>query len=112
VRPEREGYRAASEYVVAESLERSCPWAIGASSGTWNLVWNFGRSLPGFQASMISVSSMGDTPRLQPLFRYFQIAKRARTATPKAISILRRFLRPPGVCPRQSAQVQAGGWSP
>jgi len=26
---EREGYRARSEGVVAESLERSCPWAVG-----------------------------------------------------------------------------------
>ena len=35
--PEREGYRAGSEGVVAESLERSYPWAVGFFFGNVEL---------------------------------------------------------------------------
>ena len=35
--PEREGYRARSEGVVAESLERSYPWAVGFFFGNVEL---------------------------------------------------------------------------
>jgi len=37
VQPEREGYRAGSEGVVAESLERSYPWAVGFFFGNVEL---------------------------------------------------------------------------
>ena len=37
MQPEREGYTAESGGVVAESLERSYPWAIGSSFGVTEL---------------------------------------------------------------------------
>ena len=60
MQPEREGYRAASEYVVAEalavSLDKSLEWAAGSSSGTWNLVWNSGRLYPEYQGPTVNGS--------------------------------------------------------
>ena len=48
-----------SNNVVAEalavSLDKPLEWASGSSSGAWNLVWNCGRSLLGFQGLMISL---------------------------------------------------------
>ena len=50
-----------SNNVVAEalavSLDKPLEWATGSSSGTWNLAWNCGRSLPGFRGSMIKLFS-------------------------------------------------------
>ena len=39
--PEREGYRAKSEGVVAESLGRPYPWAVGFSFGNVELSLEF-----------------------------------------------------------------------
>ena len=49
--PEREGYRAGSEGVVAESLERSYPWAVGFFFGNTELsleLWNVIAGVSGF----------------------------------------------------------------
>jgi hypothetical protein len=49
--PEREGYRARSEGVVAESLERSYPWAVGFFFGNTELsleLWNIISGISGF----------------------------------------------------------------
>ena len=51
VQPDREGYRAGSEGVVAESLERSYPWAIGFFFGNTELsleLWNVIAGIPRF----------------------------------------------------------------
>jgi len=49
--PEREGYGAKSEGVVAESLERSYPWAVGFFFGNVELsleLWNIISGISGF----------------------------------------------------------------
>jgi len=49
--PEREGYGARSEGVVAESLERSCPWAVGFFFGNTEFsleLWNIISGISGF----------------------------------------------------------------
>jgi len=49
--PEREGYGAGSEGVVAESLERSYPWAVGFFFGSTELsvgLWNVIAGVSGF----------------------------------------------------------------
>jgi len=49
--PEREGCRAGSEGVVAESLERSYPWAIGFFFENTELsleLWNIISGISGF----------------------------------------------------------------
>ena len=49
--PEREGYGARSEGVVAESLERSYPWAVGFFFGNTELsleLWNVIAGISGF----------------------------------------------------------------
>ena len=49
--PEREGYRAASGGVVAESLERSYPWAVGFFFGNVELgleLWTVMSGISGF----------------------------------------------------------------
>ena len=51
MQPEREGYRAGSEGVVAESIERSYPWAIGFFFGNTELsleLWNVIGGTSGF----------------------------------------------------------------
>ena len=49
--PEREGYGARSEGVVAESLERSYPWAVGFFFGNVELsleLWTVIAGISGF----------------------------------------------------------------
>ena len=51
MQPEREGYRAGSEGVVAESIERSYPWAIGFFFGNTELsleLWTVISGISGF----------------------------------------------------------------
>ena len=54
MQPEREGYTAESGGVVAESLERSYPWAIGSSFGVTELcleLWTVISGISGFDYS-------------------------------------------------------------
>jgi hypothetical protein len=54
VQPEREGYREGSEGVIAESLERSYPWAVGFFFGNSELrleLWNVIAGISGFDDS-------------------------------------------------------------
>jgi len=51
VQPEREGYRAGSEGVVAESLDKPFPWAVGFFFGNTELnleLWNVIAGVSGF----------------------------------------------------------------
>ena len=51
MQPERKGYVAGSESVVAESLERSYLWAVGFSFGNLKLslgLWTVIAGIPGF----------------------------------------------------------------
>ena len=51
MQPEREGYTVGSEGVVAESLGKSYPWAIGFFFGNTELsleLWNIIAGISGF----------------------------------------------------------------
>ena len=54
MQPEREGYRARSEGVVAESLERPYPWTVGFFFGNVELSLELWTVIAGIQGLMIT----------------------------------------------------------